>query len=76
VLREAMRPVMIGIALGLLVAASVTRLLSSLLYHIAATDPVTFVAVPLILLLIAGTAILVPARRATAVDPTISLRYE
>jgi len=76
VLRQAMRPVMAGIAIGLLLAAAVTRLLSSLLYHVAATDPLTFAAVPSILLLIAVAAALIPARRATRVAPTVALRYE
>jgi hypothetical protein len=76
VLRHAMRPVVTGIAIGLLLAAAVTRLLSSLLYHVTATDPLTFAAVPSILLLIAIVAALIPARRATRVPPTASLRYE
>jgi putative ABC transport system permease protein len=76
VLRQAMRPVMAGIAIGLLLSAAVTRLLSSLLYHVAATDPLTFAAVPSILLLIAIAAALIPARRATRVPPTAALRYE
>jgi len=76
VLQQAMRPVMAGIAIGLLLSAAVTRLLSSLLYHVAATDPLTFMAVPSILLLIAIAAALIPARRATRVTPTAALRYE
>ena len=76
VLRHAMRPVMTGITIGLLLSAAVTRLLSSLLYHVAATDPLTFAAVPSILLLIAIAAALIPARRATHVAPTAALRYE
>ena len=76
VLYQAIRPVIAGIAIGLVVSVSATRLLSSLLYHITATDPLTFAIVPAILLLIAVAAILVPARRATGVDPTAALRYE
>jgi ABC-type antimicrobial peptide transport system permease subunit len=76
VLRQAVRPVMTGIGVGLLLSAAVTRLLSSLLYHVAATDPLTFAAVPSILLLIAIAAALIPARRATRVAPTVALRYE
>jgi ABC-type antimicrobial peptide transport system permease subunit len=76
VLRQAMRPVVAGIAIGLLLSAAVTRLLSSLLYHVAATDPLTFAAVPSILLLISIAAALIPARRATRVAPTAALRYE
>jgi putative ABC transport system permease protein len=76
VLRQAMRPVMAGIVIGLLLSAAATRLLSSLLYHVAATDPLTFAVVPSILLLIAIAAALIPARRATRVAPTAALRYE
>ena len=76
VLRQAMRPVIAGIVIGLLLAAGVTRLLSSLLYHVSATDSFTFVSVPVILLLIALAAALVPARRATSVAPTTALHYE
>jgi putative ABC transport system permease protein len=76
VLRQAMRPVMTGIAIGLLLSAAITRLLSSLLYQVASTDPLTFAAVPSILMLIAIAAALIPARRATRVPPTAALRYE
>jgi predicted permease len=76
VLQQAIRPVITGIAIGLVASAAVTRLLSSLLYCVSATDPLTFVSVPAILLLVALTAALIPARRATRVDPTTALRYE
>ena len=76
VLRQAMRPVIAGVVIGLLVSASVTRLLSSLLYGVSVTDPLTFVSVPAILLLAALAAALIPARRATSVSPTTALRYE
>jgi putative ABC transport system permease protein len=76
VLRQAMRPVLAGIAIGLLLSAAATRLLSSLLYHVGTTDPLTFMAVPSILLLIAIAAALIPARHAARVAPTAALRYE
>jgi putative ABC transport system permease protein len=76
VLRSAMLLVLIGSALGLAGAYAATRVMSSLLFGITATDLVTFVAVPLLLFVVALIASLVPARRATKVDPLIALRYE
>jgi len=76
VLQQAVRPVITGIATGLVASAAFTRLLSSLLYRVSATDPLTFVSVPAILLLVALAAALIPALRATRVDPTTALRYE
>ncbi len=76
VLRQALRPVLAGLAIGLVAAALTTRVLSSLLYQVSATDPLTFFVVPCILLLAAVSAICIPARRATRIDPTDALRYE
>jgi len=76
VLGGALTPVMIGGALGIAGAAGLSRLLESLLYEVAALDPVTFLAAPLVLV---GTALLasyLPARRATLIDPLIALREE
>ena len=65
-----------GIALGLIVALATTRLMARFLYGVQPTDPVTFVAVSVFLVLIAVVACYAPARKATKVDPMIALRAE
>ncbi|HEY1249956.1 MAG TPA: ABC transporter permease [Thermoanaerobaculia bacterium] len=74
VLGQGMRQVGIGLAIGVAVALAVSRLWASLLYEVSPTDPPTFLAVALMLGLVAAIACLVPARRATAVDPMVALR--
>src|SRR5262249_45303511 len=65
-----------GIVFGVLGAAGITRVITSLLYNVSATDPVSFAGTAVFLVLVAVTASYVPAHRATAVDPMIALRAE
>jgi predicted permease len=66
----------IGITTGLAIALAVTRLLSSLLYGISSTDPLTYVAVSVFVALVVISAFYIPARRATKINPLDALRYE
>jgi putative ABC transport system permease protein len=75
VLSQGMRLAIIGVAIGCGLAYGLTRLLASLLFGIKASDPLTFVGVAAILLVVALVATLIPARRASAVEPSQALRY-
>src|SRR5580765_8517969 len=76
VLRQGLELTGAGVAIGLLGAAALTRVMNSLLFGIGATDLVTFSTVPVILIVTALVASYVPALRATRVDPVVALRDE
>ena len=76
VLRQGVRLALLGLTIGIVVAAAATRLIRSLLYDVTASDPLTFVLVASLLICVVLLACLVPARRAMRVDPMVALRYE
>jgi len=76
IVRQGMLPAAMGIAIGTAGAWAVTRFLSSLLFGVTPTDPLTFALVPLLLAAVAVLACLLPGLRATRVDPVVALRYE
>jgi predicted permease len=76
ILRQGFQLTIIGVMLGLVGALALTRMLVSSLYGVSALDPVTFAAVPALLLLVTLAACLVPATKAAKVDPMCTLRYE
>ena len=67
---------LIGAAIGLAAAWQLTRALSGMLYGVTPTDPLVFAGVPLLLVAVSVVASIVPARKATGIDPLVALRYE
>jgi putative ABC transport system permease protein len=74
--RQGMALVLMGLAIGVAGALALTPLMTSLLFRVQSTDPITFVLVAAVLIAVSLGACLVPARRAAKVDPIVALRYE
>jgi hypothetical protein len=76
ILRQGLAPVAAGLAVGVAAAIAAGRLLSSLLFEVSGTDPITIMSVSIVLLAVAALACWMPARRAAKCDPSSALRYE
>ena len=76
VLRHGLLLTAIGVAVGVTGAFAITRTIKSLLYEVSATDPIVFITIPVLLVIVSLVACYTPARRATKVDPLTALRYE
>lgn len=76
VVRQGLGVAAIGVAVGLIGGVALTRLMQALLFGVSATDPLTFAAVAVVLLVVSGLASYIPARRASSVHPAEALRYE
>jgi ABC-type antimicrobial peptide transport system permease subunit len=73
---QGLRLVLTGVAIGLAAAFVLTRVMSTLLFGVSPTDPVTFISISIVLVSVAVLAGYVPALRATRVDPMLALRYQ
>jgi len=76
ILWRGVRPVAVGVVLGLAASYWLSRLMANQIYGVAATDPWTFIVVVIVLMLVGTLACLLPARQATKVDPLIALRTD
>jgi putative ABC transport system permease protein len=76
VIAQGMKLTLLGIAIGMSAALGLTQLMRSLLFGLSATDPLTFVAIAILLTFVALIACWIPARRAVKVDPMVAIRYE
>jgi putative ABC transport system permease protein len=76
ILAESLQLILFGVVIGVAAAFGLTRMLASMLYGITSTDPVIFVSVTVLLIVIALAACLIPARRAMRIDPMVALRHE
>jgi putative ABC transport system permease protein len=76
ILAQGLKPLVIGSGAGIIVALALGRALSSLLFGVSSTDPLTFAGIALLFIFVALLACWIPARRATKVDPLVALRHE
>jgi len=76
VIVEGMKPTLLGVTVGIVGALALGRVMSSLIYGVKPTDPLTFLAVAAVLAMVALLATFIPAYRAAKVDPMVALRYE
>jgi putative ABC transport system permease protein len=73
---QGLKLVLIGVAIGLVSAFVLTRVMTSLLFGVSATDPATFITISLVLVSVAALASYIPAMRAARIDPMVALRYQ